>query len=69
MVIPKSKVLTTSESPLDVIRRSVKDFTKVQPLALRGEITTWQYDAKHCITLWYRMIDNDIWSRRLFKAL
>jgi hypothetical protein len=69
LVIPKSKVLVTSADPLERLRTEVKDFTKIQPLALRGEITTWQYDAKNCIALHYRMVDNNVWSRELFEAI
>jgi hypothetical protein len=58
-----------SDDPLKRLRCEVKDFTKIQPLALRGEITTWQYDAKNCIALHYRMIDGDVWSHELFRAI
>lgn len=69
MTVPKSRVLTTSMSPLLLLRNEVKDITKIQPLALRGEITTWQYDAKNCIRLWYRMIDGQIYSHKLYNAI
>ena len=58
-----------SMAPLERLRHDPKDITKIQPLALRGEITTWQYDAKNCILLYYRMIDGNIWSHNLFNAL
>jgi len=68
-MIPKSRVLTMSADPLERLRTEIKDITKIQPLALRGEITTWQYDAKNCIALHYRMVDSNVWSRGLFEAI
>ena len=67
--LPKSQILIASDDPLKRLRCEVKDFTKIQPLALRGEITTWQYDAKNCIALHYRMVDGNVWSHELFRAI
>lgn len=69
MLTPKSKIVVRSIDPLKQLRAEVKDLTKIQPLALRGEITTWQYDAKNCIRLHYRMVDCNVWSRELFDAV
>jgi len=67
--MPKSRVLTTQTSPLERLRAEIKDISRIQPLALRGEITTWQYDAKNCIAIFYRVIDNELYSRRLLSAI
>ena len=69
MIPPKSSKSYISEDPAGVLRRSRKDLSKMKPLHLRGEITTWQYDAKNCAIIYYRIKSCTIFSPDLVKAV
>lgn len=69
MQTPKSRSMISVETFADILNQEVRDLSNILPLALRGEITTWQYDAKNCLSLYYRMKRGNIWSPRLFRAL
>lgn len=68
-MIPKSRVLTTQQNPLELLKSEHKDLTSVRPLDLRGEITTWQYDAKNCLRIWFRMLEHGILVKELVHAV
>lgn len=64
----KSKEIV-SEDPKAILWSSNKNLYSTKVLSFRGEITTWQYDAKNCAILYFRMIKFGVFSSRLHKNL